>query len=60
MSVPDSELLIAISEELETPVSVLLGETVKEQKSNDLKIISEKLEVINLQLAQRKEIRRKT
>lgn len=60
LSVPDSELLIAISEELETPVSVLLGETVKEQKSNDLKIISEKLEVINLQLAKRKEIRRKT
>ena len=60
LSVPDSELLIAISEELETPVSVLLGDTVKEQKSNDLKIISEKLEVINLQLAQRKEIRRKT
>ena len=37
----------------------LLGETVIEPKADDLKAISEKLEVINLQLAQRKERRRK-
>ena len=30
MSVPDSDLLISLSEALETPVSTLLGETVVE------------------------------
>ena len=59
MSVPDSDLLISLSEALETPVSVLLGETVSEAKADDLKAISEKLEIINLQLAQRTETRRK-
>lgn len=59
LSVPDSDMLISISEVLETPVSTLLGETVLEPKADDLKAISEKLEVINLQLAQRKETRRK-
>ncbi len=54
MSVPDSDMLISISEVLETPVSTLLGETVIESEVDDLKAISEKLEVINLQLAQRK------
>ena len=52
LSVPDSDMLISISEALETPVSTLLGETVAESKADDLKVISEKLEVINLQLAQ--------
>ena len=51
-------MLISISEVLETPVSTLLGETVIESKVDDLKAISEKLEVINLQLAQRKITRR--
>lgn len=60
LSVPDSDMLISISEELETPVSTLLGETVIESKVDDLKAISEKLEIINLQLAQRKTARRKT
>ena len=59
MSVPDSDMLISISEALETPVSVLLGQTVTESKVDDLKVISEKLEIINLQLAQRKRARRK-
>lgn len=59
LSVPDSDMLIAISEVLETPVSTLLGETVAETKVDDLKAISEKLEVINLQLAQRKHSTRK-
>lgn len=59
MSVPDSDMLISISELLETPVSTLLGETVIESKVDDLTAISEKLEIINLQLAQRKTIRRK-
>ena len=59
LSVPDSNMLISISEVLETPVSTLLGETVVESKVDDLKVISEKLEIINLQLAQRKTTRRK-
>ena len=59
LSVPDSEMLISLSETLETPVSTLLGETVTEPEADDLKAISEKLETINLQLAQRKNTRRK-
>ncbi|MGI6772726.1 MAG: helix-turn-helix domain-containing protein [Acutalibacteraceae bacterium] len=60
LSVPDSDMLISISEALETPVSTLLGETVVESAVDDLKVISGKLEIINLQLAQRKITRRKT
>ena len=59
LSVPDSDLLIALSEALETPVSTLLGETVIESEADAVKALSEKLEVINLQLAQRKILRRK-
>ena len=60
LSVPDSDMLISISEVLETPVSILLGETVAKPQPDDLKVISEKLEVINLQLAKRKTTRQKT
>lgn len=60
LSVPDSDMLITISEVLETPVSTLLGETVSEMEVDNLKAISEKLEVINLQLAQRNTTKRKT
>ena len=59
LSVPDSDMLISISEALETPVSTLLGETVIETEADKIKAISEKLEVINWQLAQRKNTRRK-
>ena len=59
LSVPDSDMLIALSEALDTPVSILLGETVTETKADSLKAISEKLEVINLQLTQKKILRRK-
>ena len=59
LSVPDSDMLISISEVLETPVSMLLGENIVESDADDLKAISAKLEVINLQLAQRKTTRRK-
>lgn len=59
LSVPDSDMLISISEVFETPVSTLLGETVTEPEADDLKAISEKLVVINLQLAQRKAARRR-
>lgn len=53
LSVPDSDMLIVLSEALETPVSVLIGEKVIEVETDDLKAISAKLEVINMQLAQR-------
>ena len=59
LSVPDSDMLISISEVLETSVHVLLGESIIEQETDNLKVISEKLEVINLQLAQKKDTRRK-
>lgn len=59
LSVPDSDMLIHMSEVLETPVSTLLGETVVESEVDDLKAISQKLEIINLQLAKRKTTRRK-
>ena len=58
LSVPDSDLLIALSEALETPVSTLLGENVMESEADTAKALSEKLEVINLQFARRKAMRR--
>lgn len=59
LSVPDSEMLISLSEVLETPVSTLLGETISETKVDNLKVISEKLEIINFQLSQRQKLKRK-
>lgn len=59
LSVPDSDLLLSISEVLETPVSMLLGETVAASEADDLKIISEKLEGINLLFARRKAAKRR-
>ena len=58
MSVPDSDLLIALSEALETPVSTLLGENVTESEADAVKALSEKLEIINLQFARRKATRK--
>ena len=59
LSVPDAEMLISISEVFDTPVSTFLGENLSESKEDDLKVISEKLEIINLQLSQRKKEKRK-
>ena len=58
LSVPDSDLLIALSEALEKPVSTLLGENVVESEADAVKALSEKLEIINLQFARRKAMRR--
>lgn len=58
LSVPDSDLLIALSEALETPVSTLLGEPVLESEVDAVNALSEKLEIINLQLARRKAMRK--
>ena len=59
LSVPDAEMLITISEIFETPVSEILGESIEEKAKNDLKAISEKLEVVNEQLSMRKKQKRK-
>ena len=59
LSVPDSDMLLTISEILETPVSILLGETIIETKADDIKVIAEKLKIINQQLAQRKAAKQK-
>ena len=54
LSVPDSSMLILLADELDTSVSILLGEPIEDDTSvDDIKSISEKLEVINLQLAKR-------
>ena len=58
LSVPDSDLLISLSGALEAPVSALLGETVMEAEVDEVKALSEKLEIINLQLARRKVMRK--
>ena len=62
LSVPDSSMLVSLAEELDTSVSTLLGETIQEEGLNekDLKNISEKLEVINLQFAKRNKRKIKT
>ena len=60
LSVPDYDMLIALSDALATPVSALLGEFAVRAEVDDLKAIAEKLEIINLQLARQKAARRKT
>lgn len=53
-------MLITLADELDTSVNVLLGETVTESMTDDLKVISKKLEIINLQLAKRNMVKIKT
>lgn len=62
LSVPDSSMLVSLAEELDTSVSTLLGESVEEENLNegDLKDISEKLELINLQFVRKRERKIKT
>lgn len=52
-------MLISIAEIFETPVSEILGESIEEKEKNDLKVISEKLEVINEQLSIKRKQKRK-
>lgn len=59
LSVPDAEMLISISEVFDTPVSTILGENIEEKEKNDIKVISEKLEVINTQLSKKQNQKRK-
>ena len=53
LSVPDAGMLVLLADELDTSVSVLLGEKVQENKPDDIRTISEKLAVVNLQLAKK-------
>lgn len=59
LSVPDADLLLALSQALDTPVSDLLGETLPQSEAPDLQELSQRLEAINLQLARGKAARRK-
>ena len=62
LSVPDSDMLIAISRVLGTSVAVLLGESgnVGDTKDKDTAELAEKLEAINSELAHRKLVQRRT
>lgn len=56
LSVPDADLLIALAETLETPVSALLGETIQaEPRTADVETLARQLAEINAQLAARKD-----
>ena len=59
LSVPDSEMLIALSKALETPVSSLLGESMIKAEVDDLDILAKKLEVINFKLSEENEKKRR-
>lgn len=51
LSIPDADLLIRIADIFETSVGTLLGETV--EPSEDKNIIAQKLEQLNILLAER-------
>lgn len=59
LSVPDSEMLIALSQALETPVSSLLGESMTKAEVDELDILAKKLEVINFKLAEENKQKRR-
>ncbi|WP_234346347.1 helix-turn-helix domain-containing protein [Collinsella provencensis] len=58
LSVPDAEMLVALGETLDVPVSTLLGETVAAAEPDGLQALSEKLEVLNDQFARARESKR--
>ena len=55
LSVPDCDMLIKLAEELDTTVSVLLGENVEVKEKNELEAIAQKLETINMQLSRQRQ-----
>lgn len=57
LSVPDADMLISLSEILETPVAVLLGSPAAGAQPESVQDIAEKLEAINRQLAENKRAR---
>ena len=52
-------MLIKVAEELETSITVLLGETIKPDEDSEIKTIANKLAIINEQIAKQHEFRRK-
>ena len=58
-SVPDAEMLVRLSEALETSVSELLGETQDPQQLTELQEIAAKLEQLNDRFARQQERKRK-
>lgn len=59
LSVPDSDMLVSLSDTLDAPVATLLGKAVSEPETDDLRAIAERLEVVNLQLACKQQLKRK-
>lgn len=59
LSVPDSDMLVSLSDTLDVPVATLLGEAVSEPEADALRAIAERLEVVNLQLARKQQLKRK-
>ncbi len=59
LSVPDSDMLVSMSEVLDASVGALLGETVSEPEADNLSAIAEKLQVVDLQLARGRKLRRR-
>lgn len=60
LSVPDAETLVALGKALDAPVSTLPGETVPVSEPEGLQTLSEKLEVLNDQVAWARESKRRT
>lgn len=59
LSVPDADMLIALSEMFEVSVSTLLNRSINEADTLENTLLAEKLEQLNLQLAQRNQRSRK-
>lgn len=59
LSVPDSEMLIALADALDVPVVTLLGETASQEEAPTLQSLAAKLELLNEQFAKRAERNRK-
>ena len=59
LSVPDADMLIALSEMFEVSVSTLLNRSINEEDTLENTLLAEKLEQLNLQLAQRNQRSRK-
>nr|WP_255409492.1 helix-turn-helix transcriptional regulator [Gordonibacter sp. Marseille-P4307] len=59
LSVPDSDMLVSISEVLDVSVGALLGETVSEPEADNLSAIAEKLQVVDLQFARGRKLWRR-
>ncbi len=47
LSVPDSDMLVSLSDTLDAPVAALLGEAVSEPEADDLRALAERLEVVS-------------